>query len=971
MLHLRTWIAAVILAAIAGAAFAQGNPTGTMSGRVTDPDNLALPGVTITVTSPVLQGVRTTVTSGNGDYIIPFLPPGDYTVTFELQGFATVKQALSLRMAEMLPLNVTMPLASVTEVVNVTAAATEVSTTSTIATTVKNDVVEVIPLGRSLAAATLLAPSALDNGPSGNVMISGALSYDNLHLVNGANVNDTQRQQARILFIEDAIQEVKVSAGNVSAEFGRFQGGVVNVLTKAGGNAFDGSFRVTFTNDAWKALTPFPGDSKIDQLVPAYELTLGGPVLKDKLWFFAAGRYEKDERNVTAPYTGFNYTKTVDDKRGEGKLTYAINTANTVKVSYLAKSLKTKNDSFSTIMDRASLYDDTVSESLLAANYQSVLSSNLFIETQYSSRTMDTRGVGSRYMDLLQGTPIWDRSRSQARFNAPTYCAVCPDTVNLLNNWDVYGKINYFLSTKRFGSHNIVAGFDLFKEMRKNNQNSSASSFRVQATGAILDGETIYPILRTGTSTYIEWLPVFEKTQGSDMRTYSGFFNDVWRASKQFSFNLGLRYDKNSMRDQGRKPVANASTLSPRLAVTFDVRGDGKWIANAAFAQYVGLFVTQIVDAASSAGRQASYSYYYQGPNVNTGSPPYLTSQEALQVLFDWFFANGGTSRPTRNQPTIPGVNTAVDPRIKSASTREFTIGLVRELGPKGSARIDFVYRDFGDFYGNFVDPTTGTVTDSAGRQYNLTIVRNTNSVERNYKGLSVQVSYKPLPRLQTSASWMLSYSRGSIEGENATDIVVRASANEYPEYRQPAWNYPLGYLNGDQRHKVRVWGTYDLPMPEPLGTLALGFMQRYDSGLGYDYNMSVDSRPYVTNPGYITPPSTVTYYVSGRGEFRFNGTWRTDLSLSWNRRLPRRLSKTRVFVRAVVNNVFNNQRVSRFNTTILGRTNDSTLAAFNPFTETPVEGVHWKKGPSFGQPTSPSSYQSPRDFNFSLGFRF
>ena len=972
MLRSRTIILALMIAAVASAAFAQGNPTGTITGRVTDPDNLALPGVTVTAAAPVLQGVRTVVTSGNGDYIIPFLPSGDYTLTFELQGFATVKQTVSLKMADNLPINVKLALAAVTEVINVEAVASDMTaTTATVATTIKADMVEVMPLGRSLEAATLLAPTTVDNGPNGSVLIAGALAYDNLNLVNGVNINDTQRQQPRTLFVEDAIQETKVSSGNISAEYGRFQGGVVNMITKSGGNAFSGSFRTTFTNDAWKALTPYPGDSHVDDVVPAYELTFGGPVLTDKLWFFAAARFEKNSSGISAPYTGYNYTKVVDDKRGEGKLTYAINPRNTAKVSYLRKSLATDNDSFSTIMDEASLYNSNVAESLFAGNYQTVLTNNLFIEAQYSQRVMDTTGVGSSYMDLLQGTPIWDRSRGQARFSAPTYCAVCPNAVNLLNNWDGYAKLNYFLSTKSLGSHSIVAGFDIFKEMRKNNQNSSASSYRVQATTAIIDGLNIYPVFRTGTSTYIEWLPVFEETKGSDQRTYSGFFNDVWRVNKRLTLNLGVRYDKNSTRDQGGAPVGNASTWSPRLGATIDLGGDGRWVANAGYAHYVGLFVTQIADAASSAGRQSSYSFYYQGPSVNDGAGPYLNSQQALQVLFDWFNANGGTNRATRSQPTIPGVNTAVDPGIQSASTDEFMAGLARELGNRGSVRVDFLYRKFGQIYGDFLDMSTGVVTDPrTGRQFNLTVVNNTDSVERDYKGLSVQANYRGLKNLQLNGNYNLSFSRGSIEGDSATDIVNRASADSYPEYRQADWNYPMGYLNGDQRHKVRIWATYDTPIPAAAGRLALGFMQRYDSGLGYDNNMVVDSRPYVTNPGYITPPSTVTYYVSDRGAYRFNGTWRTDLSLSWNHHVPG-LARSEVFCRFVVNNVFNNLRVDGFNTTIISRTGDSTLSAFNPFTETPVEGVHWKKGPSYGQPTSPNSYQSPRDFNVSVGFRF
>jgi Ca-activated chloride channel family protein len=105
MRHSRSWILALAVLAGATAVFAQGNPTGTLSGHVTDPDNLALPGVTVSVASPVLQGVRTAVTSANGDYIIPFLPAGEYAVTFQLQGFATLKQTVSLKMADTLPVN--------------------------------------------------------------------------------------------------------------------------------------------------------------------------------------------------------------------------------------------------------------------------------------------------------------------------------------------------------------------------------------------------------------------------------------------------------------------------------------------------------------------------------------------------------------------------------------------------------------------------------------------------------------------------------------------------------------------------------------------------------------------------------------------------------------------------------------------------------------------------------------------------
>ena len=966
---LRSWILALVFSVMAGAAFAQGNPTGTIFGQVTDPDNLGMPGVSVSVSATVLQGLRTAVTSANGDYIVPFLPAGEYTVTFEVQGFATAKQVVSLKMADRLPVNVKLAVGALTEMVSVTAA-TETATTPTVATTLKASTVEVIPIGRTLDAATLLAPAATDNGPGGNIMISGALSYDNLNLVNGVNVNENLRQQARPLYVEDAVQETKVSTGNISAEYGRFQGGVVNMITKSGGNAFSGSFRTTFTNDSWRALTPYLGDSTVDILVPGYEMTLGGPVLRDKLWFFSAGRLQNNTTQLTLPYTGYSYPNKSDDKRVEAKATYALDARNTFKLSYFNRSLGLTNNSFGTVMDAASLYNNTNSESLLAANYQAVLTSKLFVEGQYSSRKYSNTGTGSSYMDLIKGTPIWDRSRGSARFNTATFCAVCPNAVDKKNNDDIYAKVNYFLSTKSLGSHNLVGGYDYFDEMRMNNQNSVASGYRVQVTDTIIDGNNIYPILRSGSSTstaaFIDWRPVFQDTVGNHLRTHSGFLNDLWRVNPQFTVNLGLRYDKNSTKDQGGKLVGNSGTLSPRLGLTYDVKGDGKWIANVGFGHYVGMFNTQIADAASAAGRESNYSYWYQGPAVNTGATgPYLTSAQALQVLWDWFNANGGTSRPVRTSPTVVGVNTAVDPAVKSANSNEYMAGLAHQLGSKGAVRLDYVYRHYYDFYGNYLDLGTGKVTDPrTGLQFDKTIASNTNDVVRDYNGMSVQFDYRLRRDFQLSGNWMLSWARGSVEGEDTTNGATRSDANSYPEYRQARWNYPAGYTNGDQRHKVRLWGTYDLPVPKEVGRMALGFMERFDSGSPWDYNVGIDTRPYVTNPGYLVPPSNVTYFVSGRGEYRFDSAWRTDLSLTWNHKI---LRTSEVFLRAVTNNVLNHHALTSFNTTLV----TTGLAAFNPFTTAPVEKVNYAKGPSFGQASSPNSYQNPREFNVSVGFRF
>jgi outer membrane receptor for ferrienterochelin and colicin len=974
MSFLKTLLATLLVAvAVATPAFGQGNPTGNISGKVVDPAGLMLPGVTVTATSPALQGVKTTVTSENGDYMIPFLPPGDYTVTFQLSGFQPSQRSVVVVIGETLTVDMRLGLATVSETVEVVGtASTEIAPGLTVASTYKAETLELLPVGRTLNAAALLAPGVQDNGPGGNIMISGAMSFDSQFLINGVVVNENLRGQAVLAFVEDAIQETKVSVGSLSAEFGRFQGGVVNTITKSGGNRFSGSFRTSFTNDSWRALTPYPGDATIDKTVPTYEVTGGGPVLRDRLWFFAAGRFENSEENRTLPYTAYNYVLANDEKRYEGKLTYALNQGNTFKGAYSKRRLDTLNNSFGTVIDAKTFYDNANEDILSSFNYTGVITSKWFVEAQYSNREKNYIGSGATTQDQYAGTPIWDRSRGQARFNSPTFCSVCGSGLEQRDNWNTLVKTNYFLSTEKTGSHNLVGGFDVYKEMRKNDNYQSGSSYRVQATSAILQGSDVYPVFRTGNTTYVEYLPLVEPTQGNDIRTYSYFANDTWRLNNTITLNLGLRYDRNRSKDQAGQQVVEDSAWSPRLGATWDVRGDGNWVANGGFARYVAGISTAIVDAGSAGGRTATFSYFYGGPNVNTeAGQPLLTSEEALKVLFDWFFANGGLNRTTRNAPSIPGVTVKVGDGLKAPNSNEYMVGITRQLGSRGTARVDYLYREFSDFYGDFRDMSTGKVTDPTGRVYDLTVVDNTDLANRTYKGLSFQTSYRFGSDLQVGGNYTLSWLRGNFEGEDTGSGPVRFSGNDQPEYRGE-WNYPTGYLN-DQRHKVRAWFNYELPFGDRFGRWNVGMVQRVDTSDASSADATIDVRPFVTNPGYQSVPSTVTYYFGPRGDQRYDSLYGTDLSLNWTVPLNA-LGRTQLFFRGVVLNLFNNAAILSGDETIYTSTNNPNnfpYQTFNPWTTTPQVGVNYDFGPNYGQPTGTGSYQAPREFNFSVGIRF
>ena len=202
-----------------------------------------------------------------------------------------------------------------------------------------------------------------------------------------------------------------------------------------------------------------------------------------------------------------------------------------------------------------------------------------------------------------------------------------------------------------------MAGFDDFKEWRKNDNWQSGSEYNIGATTTIIEGSTIYPILRNDNTTFINWLPILQRSVGNDIRTYSGT-PTIPGAYNRLTLSIGARIDRNRSSDQSGTPVVRDSQWSPRLGVTWDMDGNGRWIANAGFARYVAGVSTALVDAGSAGGRQANFSWFYQGPNINTGGPPYLTAEQALPILWDWFFANGGNARATRTTPNIPGLST-------------------------------------------------------------------------------------------------------------------------------------------------------------------------------------------------------------------------------------------------------------------------------------------------------------------------
>ncbi len=966
-------VVAVVLCAVAAPVRAQPLPAGALAGRVLDPTGLPLAGVAVTANGPVARGVRRTLTASTGDYVIADLLPADYVLTFDLHGFHPELRRVRVVADGLTTIDITLNVEAAPETVRVTSESTtaEWQRMALGGPVLKTDSLELLPIGPLFENRVTLAPGVSTNGPDGSITMSGALSYGNLFLIDGLIVNENLRGYPRPFLLADATQETRVSVSNIAVEYGRFQGGVVNTITKAGGDRFSATIRAAFSNDSWRALTPHPRDARLNRNEPGFDATLGGPIVRGRLSFFAAAQINRSEQNRTMPYTGVNYAVEDRQRRYQAKLVWTPGPGQTLRLNYFGVQVERTNASIGTVMDRPSLFDSRTPEALYGATHTALIGSNVLTELQYSNRQMAVASSGANQTDLTLGTTIWDRSRSDARFHSPAGCAVCPGADDERDNQNLVVKAWYVWSTRRFGIHELMAGVDLFQESRRANAYQSGSGFIVRATRSSISGEQVYPVFLADRTTWIYWTPILTGSKGNDLRTYSAFLSDTWRPGRRLTLKPGVRFDRNEDRDSLGSRVIHGNSISPRLTVAWDPTGNGQWTFSAGAARYVMSNNTAIVDAASPAGRSATYIYDYLGPTVNaSATSPAVAPEAALKILFDWFNANGGTTRTTRSAPSIPGVTSRVDPALTPPDAQELTIGVARSLGSHGSMRVEGIYRRFGSLYGNRRDLSTGTVTGANGLKYDLLVVTNAPEASRSYLAVNAQLTMRVSSNAQASGIYTWSRARGNSDGESMTIGPDAASIGDYPEYRQRPWNAPEGWLSIDQRHKLRLVATWSLRLPASLGSLVAGVVQRADSGRSWSAVGNINPTPFVANPGYQTPPTSIAYYFSSRGEFRMKAITATDLSVTWSRAIPgaRRLQ---VYARAMVVNAFNQTGIDGVGRSVLTRNDNTAYAAFNPFEAAPVRGVNYEYGQDFGKPTSPADYQPPRQFSLSAGLRF
>ena len=965
--------------------------TADVTGTVVDESGSPLPGVVVTAESERLQGARTSVTKGNGSFILRFLPPGAVTLTATMTGMQTQKQTVSLNVGSVARPRIVMKPETTQEVLVVTAEANSVLDTTQTSANMKHDLLVNLPAGKDIVDAVGLAPGVTRSGPSDTPIISGAMSFENSYLLNGGSINaDNVRGRAAQLYIEDAVQETTVLTGSVSAEYGQFVGGVINTITKQGSNEFEGSLRVSFENEDWLARTPIELESEEeheDDITNFQSVTFGGPIVKDRLWFFFAGRRERDKGEATIargigvsdaiaqelglspgqPGTsGGLIANDVDDDRFEIKLTGTIAQDHTVVVSYLDKDVGELNDTqFGVLTPDSVVKSREIPETLLSVNYRGIITPELSVDATYSERTLEFVRSSDVGTDFVSGSTLEDFNTQGGANYGAHFFGKKPEN---RDNRSLNIKFSYFLTTGGSGTHDMVFGFSDFMDTRKADNEQAPSGWRNFPSATRFEGDTPIPIFVNGFESPnglfsgISYWPVLNPSSGSDFTVQSLYFNDSWSLNDKWRFNIGARYDKNDALAQDGSPVADDAMVSPRLSASYDIFGDGRHVLSASYSTYVAR-LSAAADGATSSGSPALYYWYYQGEQT-----------ESMQEVFNWFTDTYGpdfwfpeNARVNADFVREPGSSLVIQETLDSPTAEEVRVGYATRIGSKGYFKADYIFRENDDFYAGFTDLTTGPTPDGNNDLQILT--NDPGNYDRSYHGVQMQGSWRFNENFTLAGNYTWSQIYGNINGETGGSGSIRTtSLGRYPEYNSFPNRLPHGPLDGDVRHIARLWATYDLDTS--FGKFNFAALQRYQSGEKYSAETTIPVSEAYGFPergslGYLNPPRTTAYYFLPRGSLEAESWLATDIALNYSLDIKR----LEFFLELEIFNLLNSDAL--VDPTWIDDTVSLLETPFDVFNETPVEDVHFERGSGFGEATGRSAYQDPREFRFSAGFRF
>jgi hypothetical protein len=826
--------------------------TGNLFGVVTDNTGAVLPGVTVTITGPTLQGSRQSVTNERGEYTLSLIPPGVYSLEASLAGMqSTTQNNVRVSLDSTTREDLQMGMGAVAEAITVTADAVVVDPTQT---TVQQNFgtqhlkyAAIGTAGRSYQTVLAQAPG-VTGGANPNVL--GSNQGQNNYMLDGVNTTDPVTHTFGSNLPFDAIQEISIQTLGKDAEYGRAIGGIVNVVTKTGGNEFSGAFDARIQNqDTSESGDHFDASAQeYREFKPA--ASLGGPIARDRVWFFGSiDRPDNTRTPITRP--GANWTagdRTFLGWNSLGKITATPAANHTLSFRFTDNRARIDHSRDSSFYRPEADSYQIQESTIYNVGYDAIINPQWLGQVQ----------VGIRQGYLESGPMSGDlnaigltNNRTSIRWGNYTNFQGGDRNRN-----ELIASTTYFLNAG--GSHTIKAGlnfdqatFDAFNNPTGLGvdqafcapqygfaagsrcgavliSNPSAATADVNAPGA--------PV-QMNVTTYLD-----AEEYNSDLQAY--YIQDEWHPITPVTLRLGLRYETVGFETPGRTDNPSFSMLQPRIGAAWDVFNNARTVVHG--------FWGQVMD------------------DNGLTLASFLSTQGALTARF----LPNGTGGWTYHS-TIGGASgNQADPDLEPTYGEEMNLGITQRVWTNTSLDVSYVARDTYDIFEDYCNTPDGTcvVTNTPGGD--------PDALRSDYEGIITKLETRPFSWLSGLVSYTWSKSRGSVE--------YTQNAGADFDYDPEHFVNSYGYLSDDARHRVKASGF----VRAPWGT-TIGIDSTWRSGASYSVTSGL-STAAANNPCFAINPAAActgtnighlgpgygTLFLEPRGSRRVDSLTQLDLQL-------------------------------------------------------------------------------------------
>ena len=929
--HVVSLLAVLALALPAPAASQQG--TSQISGRITDAQGAALPGVAIVVQNEETGVSRELTSSAEGSYSAAQLPPGRYSVMARLTGFRTVERTgLVLLVGTTLTINLSLPLGGIEESVTVTGQSPLVdTTTATVGGNVGTAELSELPaMNRNYFAAVALLPGVQfspSNQMGNDTIVANGQSTQNTNVSvdGGYNSDDAlgTSSGAQVRTPLEAVQEFQVLTSMYDAEFGRASGAVVNAVSKAGTNQFKG---VIFGYAASNALTAKdyfvvrnnlakPTTTKRD-----WGGVVGGPIIKNKAHFFFSLERQIDNPNRSRVFESRpEYNFSIAENRSDWNTLVRFDHQITKSHTWAVRWLRENAPQWYTIGNRQTLesyQDETDLDQTAVGTLTSVIGDNR-VNTVRMARTWEHWWHGNECF-RAQG-PLGGREGFKFGQEASGQQALCAPQLNypsLLaqasteaqgpwdSNFQIEDDFSWFVPGKK-GDHEIKFGVRYnYTELERVSQINENGTFTFSSD---------LPFDRNNPRSYPERLTIRMGTFNEFIKNHSWevFAQDKWKIDGRTTLSIGLRYDLeiipldqtgNPLFADGKSYPVDKNNFAPRIGFTRAFDDQGKSVIRAGYGMFYNRTILGAIDDVLEFSKFTS-SNVVNFPNASADPGP-----SAGRLPADPMLVNGPVlNRALLNQMFPPGAairNAGVvifdSPDRQQPFAHQATLGYARELTSTLAINADYIHAANRDmFLARNLNPMLRVNTTRTGQlsrldafgvlgeTYTERVWVMENTGYNDYDALNLSLEKRYANNWSGRISYSLSKSRGTAENQ--------ADKNTYQTLTELNLDKFEGPASVDRRHILAINGRTEIPRTAGATVSAT---VRYMSGSPFTiFNSNVDA----DRNGELTDPSPAGTYsgtaanaavltnVKNRGGR--NGAigpeyFQMDLRAGWRRRL-------------------------------------------------------------------------------------